>query len=117
MYKVTVDNAIYFVNDIRYIRLNPKSGSYIQCSEQDAEGVAVNGNLYNLPGKIPIQTITYEKLDEDNFRQVTKDAPVAIIEPYTTEQYIPNLVQANKDIGAQTGNLQSAILEMYENTI
>ena len=32
----------------RYVRLNKTSGAFIQCSRDEAEGVAVNGTVYKL---------------------------------------------------------------------
>ena len=34
----------------RYIRLNPKTNTFVQCSEEDAEGVAAGGEAYNFDG-------------------------------------------------------------------
>lgn len=48
---------IALVDEPRYVRLKEASGAYIQCSEEDAEAVAVSGTLYNLPGNTNIKHI------------------------------------------------------------
>ena len=37
----------------RCIKINPNSGVYIRCKQSEAEGVAVNGEVYSLNGRIP----------------------------------------------------------------
>lgn len=34
----------------RYVKRNPESGAYVEAEEAEAEGLAVGGDLYNLPG-------------------------------------------------------------------
>lgn len=116
MYKIAVSDKTYIVEDIRYVRMNPNSGSYIQCNEQDAEGVSINGKLCSLPGKPPIMVTVIEQLDADNYKQTTQPAPIAIIEEYTTSNYAENLVSTNETLESQTGNLQLAILEIADST-
>ena len=36
----------------RYVRINPNSGVYIQCSAEQAEGVAVDGAVYSLNNQL-----------------------------------------------------------------
>ena len=36
----------------RYVRINPNSGVYIQCSAEQAEGVAVDGTVYSLNNQL-----------------------------------------------------------------
>ena len=46
----------------RFVMKNPKSGAYIQTTEENAEGIAVRGTLFNINGK-----------------EIIPDAPMAII--------------------------------------
>ncbi len=34
----------------RYVRLNEQSGAYIEATKDKAQAIAVNGELYNIPG-------------------------------------------------------------------
>ena len=43
---------IAFCEQPRLVRLNKQSGAFIQCSPEQAEGVAVNGEVYSLDGKL-----------------------------------------------------------------
>ena len=47
---------------LRFVKKNPKSGAYIQTTEENAEGIAVRGMLFNINGK-----------------EIIPDAPLAII--------------------------------------
>lgn len=55
----------------RYIKVNVKTGAYIEATEEDAIGVSVGGDLFNLPGGTAI-----------------KDAPEAIIKPDEVAEYV-----------------------------
>lgn len=52
MYQIISGGAVVAVCDApRYIRKNPTSGSFVECPAEWAEGVAVGGAAYNLPGR------------------------------------------------------------------
>ena len=36
----------------RYVRIKQESGAFIQCGRKEAEGVAVNGEVYSLDGRL-----------------------------------------------------------------
>ena len=36
----------------RYVKINANSGAFIQCDREDAEGVAVNGEVYSLNNQL-----------------------------------------------------------------
>ena len=36
----------------RYVRIKEQSGAFIQCSRKEAEGIAVNGEVYSLNGRL-----------------------------------------------------------------
>ena len=38
----------------RYVRINPDSGVYIQCSADQAEGVAINGTVFTLSDQVKV---------------------------------------------------------------
>lgn len=39
----------------RYIKVNPKTGAYVEASEVEAVGIAVGGDVYNLFGRMDIE--------------------------------------------------------------
>jgi hypothetical protein len=43
--------TIGFTNAVRYIKVNPSSGCYIQCPFAEAEGIAFASTPFNLSGK------------------------------------------------------------------
>lgn len=101
MYKVTVGNQEVYVDEVRYVRLNTASNSYIQCEEQDAETVVINGTRYSLPDKPAV--IVNDEL-----------APVAIIEECNLQPSLQSIVESNKSFGSSLDDLQLAIVDLYE---
>ena len=56
MYRVTCGSEIIALCDKpRFVRKKIESGAYIQCREDEADGVAVAGEVYNLQGKTRIE--------------------------------------------------------------
>lgn len=55
----------------RYIKVNKATGAYIEATEAEAAGVAVGGEVYNLPGGAAIP-----------------DAPEAVIRPNDIAEYV-----------------------------
>ena len=43
---------IAFCEQPRLVRIKEQSGTFIQCSRNEAEGVAVNGEVYSLGGRL-----------------------------------------------------------------
>lgn len=39
----------------RYVKVNEATGVYVEADREDAIGISVNGDLYNLPGRITIE--------------------------------------------------------------
>lgn len=116
MYKITVLNNIFYVDEVRYVHMNPNSGSYVQCSEQDAEAVAICGNLYSLPDKPSVQITVVEQVDEENYNQTIQEAPVALIEPYTEGQHAGEMSKVNELVGNSLVDLQLAMIDLYESS-
>lgn len=56
MYSIVVNNeTIALTSQLRYIKVNPVSGCYIQAkNRQEAQGIAVNGTPYNIDGHTEI---------------------------------------------------------------
>ena len=51
MYKIISGGKIMALCDApRYVKVKPSSGAYIQCTREEAEGISINGTLYNMPG-------------------------------------------------------------------
>ena len=61
----------------RYIKLKEKTGSYIECSAEEAEGVSVAGKRYNINGRVcipnePMAIISQKDHFEVIFENITE---------------------------------------------
>lgn len=50
IYNITKDYLVGYIEQPRYIYLSP-NGSYVQCDEQVAQGIAYESTPYNLAGR------------------------------------------------------------------
>ncbi len=76
MYAIMSGGALVALCDKpRYVRRNPSSGAYIEAAREEAEAIAVRGDLYNLPGS-----------------DIIPDAPEALV----SEAEIPEFVFQNQ---------------------
>ncbi len=51
MYAIIIEGELRSLCDSpRYVRRKPETGVFIQCKREDAEGIAVDGEVYNLMG-------------------------------------------------------------------
>lgn len=72
----------------RYIKVNPNSGCFVQAEEDDAQGVAVMGNPFNLPGHTEIMRDVFipteggEEGEGTVERQVAPEAEVQRVDNY-----------------------------------
>lgn len=72
MYKILSNGSlISLCAKPRYVKINENNGTYIESTKEDAIGVSIYGNLYNLPGKTTIP-----------------DRPEAMIVQDDSEEYI-----------------------------
>ena len=56
MYRITCGSGIIALCDEpRFVRKKKGSGAFVQCSKDEADGVAVAGEVYNLQGKTTIE--------------------------------------------------------------
>lgn len=71
MYRIIKDSEIIALcDDLRFVRKKESTGCYIRCSEDEADGIAIKGELYNLPGKNKIvdkPEVFIEKIDGGDF--------------------------------------------------
>ena len=57
MYAIVVQGEIIAMQDSpRYVKINPETGVIIECSREEAEGIAANGVAYNLRGGTVFET-------------------------------------------------------------
>jgi hypothetical protein len=67
MYKIILKdngNILSLCDEIRYIKVNPNSGCYIQATAKEAEGIAVAGAPYSLNGKLDgLQEVVAVEID------------------------------------------------------
>ena len=56
MFQINVDNKIFYTSTApNYVKKKLESGAWIKSSKDDAEGIAVLGEIYSLPNKPPIE--------------------------------------------------------------
>lgn len=77
MYQIIVNGEVVALCDkLRFIKVNEKSGAYIQATEKDAQGVV--GNIaYNLTGHDEIKTVRV--VDQEKGTTETTTADVATV--------------------------------------
>lgn len=61
---ISEGRLIALCEEPRYVKLNTESGAYVQTTEKDAEGIAVSGEVYNLPGGTAIPERPEALIDE-----------------------------------------------------
>lgn len=55
MYKIISNSTVIGICEkVRYIRVKPETGAYVEATEETADGIAFNSVAYNLPGKTAI---------------------------------------------------------------
>ena len=60
MYEVISKDSgrrIALCEQLRYVKINPYSGVYVQCEAEQAEGIAVNGVIYSLHDQVIINKL------------------------------------------------------------
>ncbi len=80
----------------RYVKKNAVSGAYVEAKREEAEAIAVNGELYNLPGGTAIPS-----------------APEAVI----TERDIPEYVFCNRARIAENEKSTGATIVIMEDAL
>ena len=91
MYKIVSNGEIIALCDKpRYVKKKVDSGAYIQCSESEAEAIAISGNLYNLPGNNKI-----ENAPEVNI--LTVDSGEILFSGYVDKQSFLNEISSIED--------------------
>lgn len=76
MYKIISDGkVIALCDEPRYIHKNEESGAYVRVLREDAQGIAVLGEPYNLPGHTEITRVVLK--DEKTGEMETVTAPEA----------------------------------------
>lgn len=84
----TINQSIGFTDNPRYIYLSP-NGSYVQCDEQIAQGIAYKSTPYNLLGREPlnaeIDTVFLREIDTGKILWDLKQEVDALSNTLTTE--------------------------------
>lgn len=99
MYAILSGGALVALCDKpRYVRLNPESGAYVEAAPEEAIAIAVNGELYNLPGGTAIP-----------------DAPEAVVREGDVTEYVfrnrAQIVETKETTGAAVVQLEEALCE------
>lgn len=78
MYKIISDGkAIALCDEPRYIRLRAETGAYVRATQENAQGIAVIGEPYNLPGHTEITRVALK--NEETGETETVTAPEAYV--------------------------------------
>ena len=81
MYRILDENGNFItqIDSPRYVRVNEKSGAWIQCTEDLAECIAIDGVRYSLVGKdkvedAPVTVYVYPLDDAMELYHATKNS-------------------------------------------
>ena len=98
LYDIVVEGEIIATTEHpRYIRQKAETGVYIECSLEHAEGIAVNGRLFNM-------------LD----RSTIPDVPEAAIIERESGEHITRLIEQGVALLESTQITEDAVCEMDE---
>ena len=118
MYILTSNGErIGLCSEPRYIKVNPNSGCFVQTQESDAQGIAVMGNPYNLPGHIEIMRDVFipteggEEGEGTVERQVAPEIEIQRIDAY---EFINGMVDKDSTQDDDITSTQMALCEVYE---
>lgn len=83
----------------RYVRMNEQTGAYVEADSEGATGIAVGGEVYNLPGGTAIQ-----------------DAPEALVVKRDEAEFIfqtkAHIVKVEETTGTAIVGIEEALCEM-----
>lgn len=118
MYIITSQNErIALCEAPRYIKVNPQNGCFIQTQETDAQGIAVMGNPYNLPGHTEIMRDVFVPTEggEEGEGTVEKQvAPEAELERVDDFSFLKGLDDKNMSQDDDITNTMLALCDVYE---
>lgn len=118
MYVITSDGErVALCEAPRYIKVNPVSGCYIQADMTEAQGIAVLGQPYNLPGHTEIMRevfIPTEGGEEGEGTVERQVAPVAEVERVDDYAFLKGLEDKNSSQDDEITNNELALCEIYE---
>ena len=98
MFQITVDNKIFYTSTApNYVKKKLESGAWIKSTKDDAEAVAVLGEIYNLPNKMPIE-----------------NKSVAIIKEIDGGTIIFEVSNKTKDNALKVVDIQEALCDLSE---
>lgn len=98
LYDIVVEGEIIATTEHpRYIRQKAETGVYIECSIEHAEGVAVNGRLFNMVGSTTIP-----------------DVPEAAIIERESGEHITRLIEQGIALVESAQNTEDAVCELDE---
>ena len=102
----------------RYIKINPTSGCFVKADNiTDAQGVAVLGTPYNLPGHTEIMREVFIPTEggEEGEGTVEKQiAPEVEINSVNAYDFLGGLEDKDTQIEDELTNTQLALCEIYE---
>ena len=118
MYRLKVnDERLTFCEEPRYIKVNPTSGCFIQATPEDAQGIAVFGQPYNLPGHTEIthEVFTPTEGGQEGEGTVSREiAPEIEFERVDEYQFLATLEDKDFSQDDEITNVELALCDSYE---
>ena len=101
--------AIAYCDKPRYIKKNPSSGSYIVADQAAAEGVVINGKIYSIPGKEPINGAEVAIISEGDISEEVIEIQNAAAESNAVNAIVFCTLAENETIDEVTAAEHSAL--------
>ena len=98
MIQITIGNKIFYTSSApNYIKQKLSTGAWIKANEEDAEGVAVDSEVYSLPNKPQIE-----------------DRPVAMIKEIDGGTVIFEMSKQTNENALKVVDIQEALCDLSE---
>lgn len=112
---ISEGKTIAICDEPRYIRLKAETGAYVRATQENAQGIAVLGEPYNLPGHIEITRTTVKDEETRELENVT--APeVYVVEVDGGEIAFQQDAKISEVDEASTTGLM-AVTDLYEELV
>lgn len=98
---ITLDGKLVGVTEtVRYIKIHPHNGCFVEATKNEAVGIAYRSNPYNLIGHDEI-----------------KDRPTVFVKEFDGAEEIDHLSKENEVLTTQLAETDEAAIELYETSI
>lgn len=112
---ISEGKTIALCDEPRYIRKNEESGAYVRVLREDAQGIAVLGEPYNLPGHTEITRVVLKNEETGETETVTAPEAYAVEVDGGEVAFEHGSKIAEVDETSTTGLL--AVTDLYEELV